>query len=80
MKQSWLKDLDPQAESDLRGNYVASKLTRKRLEDLLLLKISSSNTKARSKGSYDNANWAYLQADNVGYERAMHEIIDLIQN
>lgn len=27
---------------------------------------------------YDIANWAYLQADSIGYQRAMEEVIQLL--
>jgi hypothetical protein len=31
-----------------------------------------------NKNNYDIANWPYLMADNVGYARAMREVINLI--
>jgi len=79
MKQSWVNGLTEQEELDLRGNFVASKLTRSRLEDLLKQKITSSSTSTRSKKSYNSPNWAYEQADFIGYERALHEIINLLK-
>lgn len=79
MKTSWLKGLDPQAEKDLRGVFATSLLLRKRLSFLLSSKIDASNSANRSKNSYDNPNWALVQADQRGYERAMHEIMELIK-
>jgi hypothetical protein len=32
-----------------------------------------------SKNSYDSPNWAALQADGIGYERAINEIIALLK-
>lgn len=78
MKASWVQQLDKQVEIDLRSNFVASLLTRKRLAYLLTEKIKTSNNTARSKVTYDNPNWALLQADQRGYERALTEVIDLI--
>ena len=79
MKQSWINGLTAQEELDFRGNFIASKLTRDRLEALLQQKIASSSTTTRSKKGYDSPNWAYEQADFIGYERALHEIINLLK-
>jgi len=79
MKTSWTKGLDPQAAKDVKGAFVASLLLRQRLDLLLKDKIDTSLTASRAKTSYDNPNWAYLQADQKGYERALHEIMDLVK-
>lgn len=79
MKTSWTKGLDPQAAKDVKGAFVASLLLRQRLDLLLKDKIDASLTASRAKTSYDNPNWAYLQADQKGYERALHEIMDLVK-
>lgn len=78
MKNSWVKGLDVDEVSDIESNFKASAVIRRRLTDILKDKIEVSNKNARNKTSYDNPNWAYLQADNVGYERALYEIIDLL--
>lgn len=78
MKSSWTKGLDEQAKLDLEGSYKAASLLRRRLVEVLKEKAEISNRNARSKVTYDNPNWAYLQADNVGYERCLYEIIDLL--
>jgi len=51
---------------------------RRRLKQLLLDKVDSSQRISRGKDGYDNANWAFLQADSRGYERALHEVLELI--
>lgn len=51
---------------------------RKRLVELLQEKIGVSHQVGCSKNAYNNPNWPYVQADHRGYERALHEIIDLI--
>ena len=79
MKTSWTKGLDEVSSGDIRGAFKASLLLRKRLQLLLLDKIDASNKLCRAKLSYDNPNWALLQADQRGYERALHEIIDLLK-
>lgn len=79
MKTSWTKGLDPQAAKDVKGAFVASLLLRQRLSLLINDKIETSLTASRAKSAYDNPNWAYLQADQKGYERALHDIIELIK-
>ena len=78
MKSSWTKSLNEQDKLDLESSYKASTVLRRRLIEILKEKAEISNRTARNKTTYDNPNWAYLQADKVGYERALHEIIELL--
>lgn len=78
MKQSWTTGLAPDAQKELRGDFISSQVTRKRLIKLLEDKIEASQTTSLSKDGYDVPNWACKQADNVGYQRALKEVIDLI--
>lgn len=79
MIKSWTKGLDATEASDLKDSYNGCAMTRVRLGVMLKDKITSSHTHSRSKILYDNPNWALLQADQRGYERALHEIMDLIK-
>lgn len=78
MKTSWTQGLDEQLKKDVRGDFKSSLLTRNRLTQLLLKKIEVAETTSLDKEGYDTANWAFKQADIVGYKRAMREVIDLI--
>lgn len=78
MKTSWTALLDAQMAADIKSNFKASLLTRKRLATLLRDKVESADKQARSKLTYDNPNWSLLQADERGYQRALYEVIDLI--
>lgn len=80
MKTVWFKGLDADYEKELRGDFASSVFLRKRLQEILNDKINSSQKESRSKNAYENSNWAYLQADARGYERAFSEIISLINN
>lgn len=71
--------LDPQIEKDLRGDFKSSLLIRKRLVEVIKDKIETNRSKLRKDVNYENASWAYQQADGVGYERALHEIISLLE-
>ena len=78
MKSSWTQGLDKELVVDIRQNFKESLVMRRRLEEVLSEKIASSQRSSRSKTAYENPNWAYLQADARGYERALQEIIELI--
>lgn len=78
MKVSWTKGVDKELAVDIRQNFKESLIMRKRLITLLDEKIAASQKTSRSKAEYENPNWAYLQADARGYERALVEIISLI--
>lgn len=78
MKSSWLAGVDEALQIDIRQNFKESLVLRRRLRVLLEDKIALSQKGSRAKDSYENPNWAYLQADARGYERALSEIISLI--
>lgn len=78
MKASWTQGLDKELTVDIRQNFKESLVMRRRLEEMLSEKMASSQRSNRSKTSYDNPNWAYLQADARGYERALQDVIELI--
>lgn len=78
MKTVWTKGLTGEKRIEVEREYRASALLRERLTALLLERIDSKRVKRVSEEAYSNPNWAYLQADNVGYERAIREIISLL--
>lgn len=79
MKISWTKGLSGEEKKDILQEYASSSHLRQRLELLLREKQMLSQKAIISKESYDSPNWAYKQADNVGYLRAMEEVISLLQ-
>lgn len=78
MKRSWTTGLEPERTRDVKSNFKEALVMRQRLGEMLNDKINSSHRAGRAKESYDSPNWAYLQADARGYERALQEVIDLI--
>lgn len=78
MKTSWNKGLNAQQKAEMKHHFEASGALRERLKVLLQDKIESARSSTRSSNSYDNPNWALVQADSIGYERAILEIISLI--
>ena len=79
MKLAWTKGLSREVAEGVRKDFEASAIMRGRLKELLSDKIRVSNEEARSKDAYQSPSWAYLQADARGYERAMQEILSLIE-
>lgn len=77
MKSTWFRGLTESSKEEMRAHFVGSHAIRKRLIEIAMSKIKTSNDLTRSKDSYSIANWAYLQADAIGYERALFEIISL---
>jgi len=78
MKTAITKGLNEQQSEEMRHCFVHAAVLRNQLKKLLEEKINASNRVARSKDAYNIPNWAYLQADAVGYERALTEVINLL--
>ncbi len=78
MKTTWTKGLNPQEKEEVTQEYLSSARFRAKLRDILQDKANEMRAKARSSESYVSANWAYQQADAIGYERAIFEVISLI--
>lgn len=80
MKSSWTKGKTPEQSKIIFADFIGSLGIRIRLEELLLDKVRLVNTLKRRKEGYDSPNWAYAQADIIGYERALFEVISLISD
>lgn len=78
MKTILTKVGDSQLEQDIRGSYAASRVIRRRLQEVLKEKIESSDRGSTLASEYDCPNWAYRQADRVGYKRALLEVVSLL--
>ena len=80
MIDSWTRGLEPQLASDITQNFKEALVIRKRLKQMLLDKIEETRSANLTRDKYDCPNWAYLQADAVGYERALKYLISVIEN
>jgi hypothetical protein len=78
MKTSWKAGLNKDEAAEIEQDFISSAHLRKRLSDILNDKINAKRTETLSKDLYQNPSWAYLQADAVGYERALNEVISLL--
>lgn len=79
MKITWTKGLSPEKKEEVKRDFQAAALLRERLTELLREKSEVTRKGTISKDAYTNSNWAYLQADAVGYQRALEEIISLLE-
>lgn len=80
MKTSLSKGLDAQRKGELEANFKASALFRETLSSLLEAKVDTLRRDLRKKEGYVDASWAYRQADGIGYERAIFEVISLLSS
>lgn len=80
MKTTWTAGLKPEQSDEMRRDFGASSLLRERLQEILNEKIEARRRVTRGADQYNSASWAYMQADAIGYERALVEIISLISS
>ena len=78
MKTTWVAGCSSEQAQIVRSDFKSSFGIRKRLSELLEDKIFNSLSSTRKKENYALASWSYLQADAIGYERALSEVISLI--
>lgn len=75
----WTAGLSEEEKKDLEVSLLAAKVAFKRL-NYLLEKKRDINTESRiSKTAFDVPRWDCYQADSNGYERALNEVIKLIE-
>jgi len=79
MKTNWLTGLDADKKKDLTAQFNASVLLRERLSKLCINLTNAQRNKSLTLTNYDEPNWALKQADLIGYERAMKDIVNLLK-
>lgn len=78
MKSVLFQGIDPKLEGELRGDFKSSLLIRKRIVDVLNQKIDTNRKASVDRTNYDSPSWALEQADRIGYERSIRELISLL--
>ena len=78
MKTALTAGLTKEKATEVRSEFIHSVHFRERLIDVLNGKKASFRSEVTSKTSYESPSWAFLQADAIGYERAIDEIISLL--
>lgn len=75
---SWTKGLTKEQSAEMKKEFVSAALLRKRLSEILDDKRDASRNASIQKAAYELPGWAFMQADAIGYERALKEIFDLL--
>lgn len=78
MKTSLLSGLNEEDKKEIKGLFIEALRLRKRLNELLLKKIETTQSERLEKINYDSPSWAFLQADLNGYERGIREAMSLL--
>jgi uncharacterized protein YprB with RNaseH-like and TPR domain len=78
MKTALLAGLSDQQKEEMRQTFAHSAVLRQQLIKILTKKGKDARSASASKDAYSIPNWAFLQADTVGYERALSEVISLL--
>ena len=80
MKQEWTRGESEESARHIRAEFRGSALMRRKLTQILQKKQESARKSNLLKSNYDSPSWAFMQADSVGYQRALDEIIAFIED
>lgn len=77
MRVEWFSDIpNKEKQEEFKKTVVGSK---KVLDKAIAICYNKIRVGERSKkADYDSPSWAYQQADQLGYNRALYDIIDLL--
>ena len=74
MKLTWFSNLPKDKQEGFKKQINSSRDVLERLQQIL----EDKQTEVVLSTDYDNPSWAYKQADRNGYDRALTEVINLI--
>lgn len=75
MKAVWFKECKTKEDKDsVRQTILSNRESLLRLESILESMLKETPTSA----DYDSPSWAYKQADRIGYNRALNQVLDII--
>ena len=80
MKTAIIAGLDKEDKEEIEQAFLASARLRKRLSDILEGRVENARKEIRKVEGYENPAWPYRQADMIGYERAIYEVISLLSS
>lgn len=80
MNSAWTKGIrkGSQEDKDIRSSYAEGFVLRKRMTQMLRDKIDLRMKSAMSNDAFDSPSWAFIQAESIGYAKAMNELINLL--
>lgn len=76
MKASITKGLSTAEKQKVLLSFKSNRLFLTQLQSLLEAKLEPST----KEDQYDKASWPYYAADQIGYRRAIKEVLNLIQS
>lgn len=74
MKLTWVSHLPKDQQEGFKKQINSAQDILERLQQIL----EDKRTEVVLSTDYDNPSWAYKQADRNGYDRALTEVINLI--
>jgi archaellum component FlaC len=74
MKLNWINHLPKDQQEGFKKQINSSRDVLERLQQIL----EDKRTEVVLSTDYDNPSWAYKQADRNGYDRALTEVINLV--
>lgn len=75
MKSQWFKECKTKEEKDkVRQTIFSNQESLDRLKEILQPMLKDTPPTA----DYDSPSWAYKQADRIGFNRALNQVLDLI--
>lgn len=78
MKTLWTNGLKPEQKTEIKKDFISSAHLRNRLKDIIQKEIEANRSSSRNSNTYESPSWALMQADSIGYERALFKIISWI--
>lgn len=80
MYTKWTAHLDKDKQHEFKMQVSGAMPVIKRLLSFLEDELTASKEAGLSKSSYDSPAWPYMQADNLGEQRAYNRVIHLLKN
>lgn len=80
MKTIITQGLEDDQVKDIRADFISAHLVRKRLREILHDKVETTRATARKEVNYENPAWPYQQAGYLEREKALLEIISLLED
>ena len=77
--KTWTANLSPEEEKEFAIKLREASDVFERLSSILDQRVKSLVSKQISSNTYDSPSWAYIQADAIGYQRAIQEVLELIK-
>lgn len=71
----WTKGLNAKARGEMEQQWDEALYVRQRLVTMIGKSMDVSSRYAENKERYKDPSWAPLQADEIGYHRAMREVV-----